>query len=54
MWVLNYGAQADARGVTRVDSCARKTYAEATPAVRKVSGERGHSATIADIVKALG
>jgi len=37
----------------RVDDRAKVTYAEATPAVWKVSGARQHPATIADNAKTL-
>jgi hypothetical protein len=54
--VFNRGAQADARPAVRlrVDNRARVTYAAATPAVRKVSGARQNSLTIADNPKAFG
>jgi hypothetical protein len=52
--VFNYGAQAHARPAARVDHRARETYAEASPAVRKVSGARQRPLAIAGNTKAFG
>jgi hypothetical protein len=52
--VLNRGAQADTRPAARVDDRARATYAEATPAMRKVSGARNQGRCSANNRWSLG